>query len=138
MAATPDFPVTGRIAITVPLTTANTAMDGTGTVEILGTAGSTGAYLYKVQALGTGTNSTTSVLRIFLNNGSATSTASNNILIGELLLAPPGTLSHTVAQRTNYKTFDIRVPPNYRITAALGNGVSGSSGWAITAFMVDS
>jgi hypothetical protein len=138
MSATPDFPITGRITITTPLSTANTAMDGTGTVEILGTAGSAGAYLYKVQALGTGTNSTTSVLRIFLNNGGTTSTASNNILIGELLLSPPGTLSHIVAQRTNYKNFDIKIPPTYRITAALGNGVSGSAGWAIVAFMVDS
>ena len=79
------------------LATANTAKDGTGTVATVFTADATnGGYVQKLVARALGTNVAT-VLRVFVNNGSATTTAANNVLVAELTL-PATTLSEVSAQ----------------------------------------
>jgi hypothetical protein len=64
------------------LKTANTAMDGTGTVAIIFTAGADGGRVERVRCKANGTNVAT-VLRLFINNGGDTTTAANNNLYAE-------------------------------------------------------
>ena len=60
-------------------------MDGTGTVTTVFTAGSNGSYVQRIVARPAGTN-VASVLRVFINNGSASSTNTNNVLFTEVSL----------------------------------------------------
>lgn len=106
-----------------PLKTANTAKDGTGTVLTVFTADATeGSFVFKVIARAVGTN-TTSVLRIFLNNGSTNATLANNSLIAELNMAGT-TLSETTAQPDYEKELNIALPAGYKINVTLGTTVA--------------
>ncbi|MGH6907508.1 MAG: hypothetical protein ACREDX_06580, partial [Aestuariivirga sp.] len=79
------------------LTAANTAKDGTGTVATVFVADAAeGGFVHKLVARALGTNVAT-VLRVFINNGSANATAANNILFAEMTL-PATTLSEVAAQ----------------------------------------
>src|SRR5689334_18924973 len=67
--------------------TANTTKDLTaGTNYLVFTAGSNGSYIRHIRIRPAGTNVAT-VLRIWINNGSTTGTASNNFLYDEITLA---------------------------------------------------
>ena len=78
----------------------------------------------------TGT-SAASVLRIFLNNGSANSTAANNSLIGEVTL--PATAYSIAAASPDIEDFlNIPIPAGYKLYAGLGTAVT--TGWSITVF----
>jgi hypothetical protein len=112
------------------ITAANTAKDGTGTVETVFTADATnGSYLQKLLVRPRGTN-VSSVLRVFLNNGSSNATAANNALIGEIGLAAT-TNSEVAAIAGNELAMNIPVPPGYCIMVALGTAVAG--GYVVTA-----
>jgi hypothetical protein len=111
------------------LTAANTNMDGTGTVQTIFTAGADGAFVEKVIAKPVGTNVAT-VLRIFVNNGSSTTSAANNKLIAELgLQAITG--SNSQAQLDFEKILNLRLAPSYRITCCIGTAVA--NGWHVSA-----
>lgn len=126
MATEPQFPVNGTLNITAALTAANTNMDGTGTVAVIGTAGTSGAYLYSVKGFQAGSNSAASlVARIFLNDGTGF-TAGTSILIGELLLQASA-ISQTQPQRPATKHFNMRIPANYRILVAIS--AAQTAGW---------
>lgn len=76
----------------------------------------------------TGT-SAASVLRIFLNNGSAVGTPANNVLIGEVAL--PAVANTVVAATPDIVyTLNIAIPPGYKIYAGLGTAVT--TGWAVS------
>jgi hypothetical protein len=68
------------------ITGANTAVDGTGTVSTVFTAGANGAYVKRIRCKANGSVGP-SVMRIFINNGSTNATPGNNSLWGELPLA---------------------------------------------------
>jgi len=94
----PIFVLTPNIGIPAgPVLTANTALDGTGTSVLLFTAGANGSRIDEIRIYPLGTNVAT-VLRIFINNGSTTGTATNNSLAYEITI-PANTLSQ-VAQAT--------------------------------------
>ena len=113
------------------ITAANTAKDGTGTVDTVFTAiPTTGSYLQKLVIRPKGTN-VASVLRVFLNNGSVNTTAANNVLIGEISL-PATTNSEVAALSGNELPLNIPVPPGYRVMVTLGTAVAG--GYAVSAF----
>ena len=76
-----------------PLISANTAMDGTGTVGTIITAGANGTRVPRVRVVHRGTNVAT-VLRIFENNGLTNATPANNNLIAEETI-PANTVSQT-------------------------------------------
>lgn len=134
----PIFPKSGKIAWST-LTTANTATDGTGTVGTIFTADATnGSRLDTIKCRPLGTN-VASVLRIFINNGSANSTASNNALYREYTL--PATtassstnildgVSYTTSSGEIELTMGLVLPAGYKVNVALGTTVSG--GWTIT------
>lgn len=105
------------------LATANTAKDGTGTVLTVFTADATeGGFVQKIRFRSAGTNVAT-VARIFINNGSANTTAANNILYDEITLAAT-TLSETSALSLYEIPLMIPLPPGYRINVTIGTTVS--------------
>jgi hypothetical protein len=136
------------------LTAANTATDGTGTLDAAGTATSTtghlgtlftadatnGGRVERVRFMALGTNVAT-VARIFINNGSTNATAMNNALFAEIAL--PATTASNSANINNAATvyevpntidvtgFPIVLPPGYKLMACLGTAVA--AGWAVSA-----
>jgi hypothetical protein len=115
------------------LTAANTAKDGTGTVATVFTGNATGNnagnFVQKLLARALGTNVTT-VLRVFINNGSTNATATNNSLIAEITL-PATTLSEVAAQPDYVLPLNFVVPAGYKLNCTLGTAVT--AGYALTA-----
>ncbi|MFZ6780253.1 hypothetical protein ACO0LD_25755 [Undibacterium sp. Ji83W] len=126
----PIFPLTPKFPATMPsvITAANTAKDGTGTVtQISAPAGVNGAFVESVEALPIGTN-TASVLRVFLNNGATTTTATNNILWEEVNL-PATTLTEIAAQTKVVIPVNRAIPAGYILYATIGTAVA--AGWRV-------
>lgn len=126
----PIFSKIARAAWVNGITAANTAKDGTGTVETVFTADATnGSYLQKLIIRPRGTN-VVSVLRVFLNNGATNATATNNAMIGEIGL--PATTNTEVAAIAGLELpLNLPIPPGYKINVVLGTAVAG--GYAVTA-----
>lgn len=126
----PIFSKIARAAWVNGITAANTAKDGTGTVETVFTADATnGSYLQKLIIRPRGTN-VVSVLRVFLNNGATNATAANNAIIGEIGL--PATTNTEVAAIAGLELpLNLPIPPGYKINVVLGTAVAG--GYAVTA-----
>jgi hypothetical protein len=119
----PIFVGTPNTSWSGEVTTANTAVDGTGTVATVFTAGANGSYVRRIRAKAGG-NCTASVARFFLNNGSASSTASNNVLIGELAL-PATTASNTAAIGPDMEyPLNLVLPASYTILVCIGTTVA--------------
>jgi hypothetical protein len=124
------------------LTAANTALDGTGTVGTVFTSDATnGGRIERLRCMALGTN-VASVARFFINNGSTNTTASNNVLIGEIAL--PATTAINTAPVTNVSqiyelpnntidqtAFPLVLPPGYKINVVIATAVS--AGWAFHA-----
>lgn len=111
------------------ITAANTAKDGTGTVDTVFTADATnGSFLQKLIIRPRGTN-VASVLRIFMNNGLTNATAANNCLIGEVSL-PATTSSEVAAIQGTEVNLNIPLPVGYKINVTLGTAVAG--GYAVS------
>lgn len=121
---TPNFGGIGNSEIK----TANTAKDGTGTVVTAFTAGSNGSFVQSVRFRALGTNIAT-VARMFVNNGSATSTATNNALRDEITLSAT-TLSETSATSTYEIPVNHYLPAGYKLTFTVGTTVA--AGYFIT------
>ena len=126
-------PIFSRIARnewTNGVATANTAKDGTGTVDTVFTADATnGSYLQKLIVRPRGTN-IASVLRVFLNNGSTNATPANNCLIAELSL--PATTNTEVAAIAGFELpINLPLDAGYKVNVTLGTTVAG--GYAVSA-----
>jgi len=111
------------------LKTANLSMAGTGTVATIFTAGENGGRVERIRARPGGSNVAT-LLRIFINNGSATTVAANNILYTEKAI-PAYTLSQTAVSTlselpdtTDTTSFPIVLPAGYKLTATIGTTIS--------------
>ena len=138
-------PAPTQINATLPVVKLSTAMtvgknrDGT---EAVGTAmglvytvGSAGGQLPKLRvrfgsiagSQATGTTAAT-VVRIWANNGSANTTATNNYLIGEVSVAVTTmTEAAAVTQPTDYDFGLQSLPSGYRIYAGLATAIGGTS-----------
>jgi hypothetical protein len=126
----PIFVLTPQNEWAAIITAANTATDGTGTVSTIFTADATnGSFINKIIARSCG-SCTTSVLRVFLNNGSTNSTAGNNILIAEATLAST-TSSNTSGLIPVEIPLNLAMQAGYKINVTLGTAVS--SGYAVSA-----
>ena len=105
-----------------PLKTANTAMDGTGTVLTVFTAGASGSFVQYVNFRATGTNTATAA-RIFINNGATNATIANNILVKEITLN--GTTASNVAALQDYVVpMNFAIQAGYKINVTLGTTVA--------------
>ena len=104
--------------------TANTTTDLTGgTIYLVFTADATnGGFVQKLSMRSLGTNIAT-VIRVWLNNGSTTGTASNNTLIAEATLAAT-TLSQVAAVAHYEVPLNIALPAGYRIYVTVGTTVA--------------
>lgn len=117
---------------TVIAANANTALDGTGTVTTVFTAGPNGSMVncIKVKSITTTATSAAGVLRIWINNGSTTATATNNTLVQEQLLTA-NTASAT-ANTINYCfPLNIQLEAGYTITCTVST-MAANTIWAIT------
>lgn len=99
------------------------------------TAGTAGAQLPKLRVRYSSTNgaaasgtTTATVVRIWANNGSANTTATNNIFIGEVNV-PAATMTQTASltQPTDFDFGLLTVPAGYRIYAGLATAVGGTN-----------
>lgn len=138
---TPIYSKEGKISWnTSILKTANTALDGTGTVQTVFTAGTNGSRVERIRIKPLGTNIAT-LLRVFINNGNDQSVASNNVLYAEKVVS-----SYTLSQTASYlqvelpdttdaTCFPIVLPAGYKINVAIGTTVA--TGIQVTAIGSD-
>ena len=110
------------------LTTANTALDGTGTVLACFTAGANGSYVQRIRFRPAGSNIAT-VGRVFINNGSTNATVANNTFWDEITLAAT-TASAVAALQTYELPLNFAIPAGYVINVTLGTTVAG--GYAVS------
>jgi hypothetical protein len=87
-----------------------------------------GGFIQRLRFKAGGTNVAT-VARIYINNGSANTTAANNTLYGELsLLATTATATGSLPDMDYSMGFAL--PPGFRIY--VGYGTATAAGWAVT------
>ena len=121
-------PIFSRVADvqwnTVIVQSANTTTDLTsGTIYQIFSADTTsGGYVQRIRFRPLGTNVAT-VARIWLNNGSTTATASNNVLWDEVSLAST-TVSQTSALSVSEIPLNFALPPSYKLYVTLGTAVA--------------
>ena len=109
-----------------PVTTATGDYTGVSANHVLiHTAGSNGSYLRGIRCTALGTN-TASVLRIYVNNGSDPTTATNNTLIGQLSL-PATTAINTASTPEPYYPLNIALNNAFRVYVGVGTTVA--AGW---------
>jgi hypothetical protein len=108
-----------------------TATLAAGTVYLIFTADATnGSYVHKLRFRpnpGSAAATTATVARIWLNNGSTTTTATNNILWDEITL-PSVTLVQTAQTMLEELPLGFMLPPGWRIYGTLGTA-STTNGW---------
>lgn len=117
-------------AMGTALTAAAADYTGIGANNILAfTADATnGGFIQRLRVKPLGTN-VASVLRIFINNGSVNTTATNNSFYGELSL-PATTISAVAANIDLDYPMNFALPAGFRIYVGLGTAVA--AGWKIT------
>lgn len=114
------------------MTVANTTKDLTGgTIYLAFTADTTnGSYVQRIRFRPLGTNLSATVARVWINNGSTTTTAANNTLIDEITL--PTITNSEVAAQSNYELpLNFGLAPSDRIYVTLGTAPN-SAGWQAT------
>jgi hypothetical protein len=104
--------------------TANTALDGSGTLVKAFTAGTNGSYVQKVRFRPVGSPAAT-VCRVFISSSTTTS-ATNTWLFDEITL-PAVTLSQTAATSVFELPLNIAVDPSYLLYVTFGTS-TGSAG----------
>ena len=105
-----------------PLTSANTATDGTGTVGTIITAGANGTRVNRLRIVHRGTNVAT-VMRIFENNGLTNATPANNNLVAEVTV-PANTISQVAASVQIDLWLNIVLKPGYKLNYTIGTAVA--------------
>jgi hypothetical protein len=124
----PLFSRTPDIQFIGPMVTANTTPDlSSGTSYLLFTAGANGSFVTKLRLRSTPAgNTTATVLRLFINNGSTTGTATNNTLYEEITL--PATTASAVAATPSYEIpLNFALPAGYKLYATIGT--ASANGW---------
>jgi len=104
-------------------TAANTNLDGTGTVATVFTADATnGSKIEKVVLEHLGTNIAT-LVRLFVNNGSSNTTAANNSLVYEQVVAA-NTVSQTSASTRLEIALNLALPAGYKLNCTIGTAIA--------------
>lgn len=120
---TPIFIKTPSVQWVTTGTAANTGLDGTGTVATVFTADATnGSKVEKVVLEALGTNVAT-VVRLFVNNGSTNTTASNNSLVYEVAVAS-NTVSQTAISTRYEIALDLVLPAGYKLNCTIGTAIA--------------
>lgn len=135
---TPIFTLTPNISFANLLAAnANTALDGTGTVSTIYTAGSNGSYAISIIVKSSTITATSAAgtLRIWINNGSTTSSATNNTLFREYVLTA-NTASATTATLNYEFPINIQLPAGYKLTCTVAT-MAASTAWQFTVLGAD-
>lgn len=130
--ASPIYSRVGAISLGSGITAVVTDYDGTGVNNVVAfTADATnGGYVQRIRFKAKGTNAI-SVARIYINNGSSNTTATNNTFYGELSL-PATTASTTSATAEVDYPMNMALPPGYRIVIGISAATTLASGWVPT------
>ncbi len=127
--ATPDNSTNNSTGMAQAVTAAGADYTGIDAdYQLVFTAGSNGAYLEAIRCKAIGTN-VTAVARVFINNGSAVGTATNNTFVEEIDL-PATTSSTTASTPTITKLLNVRLQPSARVYVGLGASVA--AGWVFS------
>lgn len=128
--SSPIFSRIGAIGLGSPITAAAPTYTGANANDTLVfTADSeNGGYVQRLRFKAVGTNVAT-VARVYINNGSANGTATNNSFYGEVSL-PAVTATGTAATVDIDYPMNIALPPGWRIFVGLGTAVA--AGWTVT------
>jgi len=110
--------------------------DGTNatTDQIIFTADATnGSFVQRLRfkAMG-GANATAAVARIWINNGSAQTTATNNAFVGELSLPITATSTTAATVDIDYP-INFALPAGYKIIVGVSSSADLTGGWTVTA-----
>lgn len=120
----PVFVSGPKISFSGSMTTANTDTSmSTGTSYLVYTGGANGSKVETVNLWHLGTNSSQTVVRFFVNNGSSTGTAANNALVQEFTMAA-NTVSQTAASTPVAWAANLYLAPGYKLYATLGTAAS--------------
>lgn len=120
---------------TVSGPTANTALDGSGTLIKAFTAGANGSYIQKIRFRPVGSPAAT-VCRVFISSSSTTS-ATNSWLYDEITL-PAVTLSQTTASSVFELPINVALDPNYLLYVTFGTSTgSAGTGYSIVTIAGD-
>lgn len=132
----PIFPATIKSPIVAPVLTANTNLDGTGTVVEIYQSPNAGAgsIIYGINVMRRDSAATVQTLRLFLNNGSSNTIATNNTLLKEITI-PAITLSGASATPEIWVPLNLFLQANYRLYTAVHSGYT--NGLAIVPFIGD-
>ena len=127
----PIFPRTPQVEWSNAVLAANTTTDLTsGTIyQVFAADATEGSRVDYLQIMALGTNVAT-VLRVWINNGSTTATAANNVMHKNIAL-PATTLSQTAQLTEQQVNLDLSLPPGYKLYVTLGTAVA--AGYGITA-----
>lgn len=118
----PIFPKTPKVSWG-KLDTANTNMDGTGTVVNIFTAGVNGSRVDLIKVKPLGTNIKT-VLRLFLNNGSDNEVSTNNSLFDEVNIPIVWASSDDAMSSKDVMFENLVLPAGYKINATIGTTIN--------------
>jgi hypothetical protein len=124
----PIFSKLADVQMSAIFSAANTAKDGTGTVNLLFTAGADGGFIDRLVIMPLGTNVDT-VLRVFLNNGADPTVATNNSMIKQQTM-PATTNSEVASLQEAEIPMGFPIPAGYRLYATLGTAVA--AGFIVT------
>jgi hypothetical protein len=134
----PLSPKVGYATLTAVDATASKNHDGTGVLNTsifaVYTAGVNGGRVDDLIVVPLGSTAAT-VVRVFLNNGSANTTVANNTLIAERTI-PQATLSETSELQQTPIPINRAIPPGYKVLVCLGTAVS-APGLQVSAFCGD-
>lgn len=115
--------------------TANTALDGTGTMYKAFTAGANGSYIQKIRFRPVGSPAAT-VCRVFVSNSTTTS-ATATWLYDEITL-PAVTLSQTAASSVFELPLNFAIEPNYLLYVTFGTSTGATgTGYSIVTIAGD-
>jgi hypothetical protein len=136
----PQRPNNGVMNCTLTTAMTNTkAFDGSEAVgnsyKLAYTAGSDGSRVDQLKVRYTSTNGATAsgttnatVVRLFLNNNSVNTTATNNKFIGEIVIPPQVVTALATGAMPEYTyNLDLDIQANYRIYAGLTAAVGGTN-----------
>jgi hypothetical protein len=128
----PIFSLAGAVSLGTAITAVVTDYTGAGANNVVVfTANATnGGFVQRIRFKAVGTNAV-AVARIYLNNGSANTTAANNTFYGELSL--PSTSASTTAATVDIDyPLNFALPAGYRIVVGISATTTLASGWTPT------
>lgn len=128
----PIYSGIGQMTWTTALSASNTSYDMTSGVSAsVFTASPSGSYLQRIRFKPSG-STTASVGRVFINNGSNTTTATSNVLFDEISL-PAITATNASSTPVFEIPMNLPLPANYVVYVTLGIGQGPGAGWYASA-----